>query len=100
MVKNYRYTPWIKELYDLCKQKIERLFADAKIKHGLRYTQLRGLSKETMQVTLTFACMNLKKLAEEEILFSICFCRSFTRIFLKIFFLDKKSVLASGYPLA
>ena len=46
------------------KQKIERVFADAKVKHGLRYTQLRGLAKVTMQVTLTFACMNLKKLAK------------------------------------
>jgi hypothetical protein len=35
-----------------------------KVKHGLRYTQLRGLAKVTMQVTLTFACMNLKKLAK------------------------------------
>ena len=42
------------------KQKIERMFADAKVKHGLRYTQLRGLAKVTMQVTLAFACMNLK----------------------------------------
>ena len=36
------------------------MFADAKVKH----TQLRGLAKVTMQVTLTFACMNLKKLAK------------------------------------
>ena len=31
--------------------------------HGLRYTMLRGLEKVKMQATLTFACMNLKKLA-------------------------------------
>ena len=37
--------------------------ANANKKHGLRFTQLRGLAKVTMQVTLTFACMNLKKLA-------------------------------------
>ena len=48
----------------MSKQKIERVFADAKVKHGLRYTQLCGLAKVTMQVTLTFACMNLKKLAK------------------------------------
>lgn len=29
----------------------------------MRYTMLRELAKVTMQVTLTFACMNLKKLA-------------------------------------
>ena len=61
-VEDYRHTPWVKDLYDMRKQKIERVFADAKVKHGLRYTQLRGLAKVTMQVTLTFACMNLKNL--------------------------------------
>lgn len=45
------------------KETIERVFADAKEKHGMRYTQLRGLERVKMQVTLTFACMNLKKLA-------------------------------------
>ena len=39
------------------------MFADAKEHHGLRYTMLRGLEKVKMQATLTFACMNLKKLA-------------------------------------
>ena len=63
-VEDYRHTQWVKDLYDERKQKIERVFADAKVKHGLRYTQLRGLAKVTMQVTLTFACMNLKKLAK------------------------------------
>ena len=63
-VEDYRHTPWVKELYDKRKQRIERVFADAKVKHGLRFTQLRGLAKVTMQVTLTFACMNLKKLAK------------------------------------
>ena len=63
-VEDYRHTPWVKALYDKRKQKIERVFADAKVKHGLRFTQLRGLAKVTMQVTLTFACMNLKKLAK------------------------------------
>ena len=63
-VEDLRHTPQMKDLYDKRKQKIERVFADAKVKHGLRYTQLRGLAKVTMQVTLTFACMNLKKLAK------------------------------------
>ena len=63
-LEDFRHTPWVKDLYDKRKQKIERVFADAKVKHGLRYTQLRGLAKVTMQVTLTFACMNLKKLAK------------------------------------
>lgn len=63
-VDDYRYTPWVKDLYNECKQKIERVFADAKVKHSLRYTQLSGLAKVTMQVMLTFAYMNLKKSAK------------------------------------
>ncbi len=32
-------------------------------KHGMRYTQYKGLAKVTMELTLIFACINLKKLA-------------------------------------
>jgi len=39
------------------------VFADAKEKHAMRYTQLHGLQKVKMQVTLNFSCMNLKKIA-------------------------------------
>lgn len=49
--------------YKRRKETIERVFADAKEKHGMRYTQYRGLTKVKMQVGLTFTCMNLKKLA-------------------------------------
>lgn len=52
-----------KALYSLRSQTIERVFADAKEKHFMRYTHLRGLAKLKMQTTLIFACMNLKKLA-------------------------------------
>ncbi|WP_084024117.1 transposase, partial [Vulcanibacillus modesticaldus] len=41
----------------------ERVFADMKEKHGLRWTTLRGLKKVSMQAMLVFAAMNLKKLA-------------------------------------
>lgn len=61
--EDYRHTPEYQAVYDLRKETIERVFGDAKEKHGMRYTQLRGLLKVTMQVALTFACMNLKKLA-------------------------------------
>ena len=61
--EEYRYVPKYREIYKQRKQTIERVFADAKEKHGMRYTMLRGLAKVTMQVTLTFACMNLTKLA-------------------------------------
>jgi transposase len=59
-----RYVPKYKEIYRQRKETIERVFADAKEKHGMRYTRLRGLQKVKMQITLTFACMNLKKLAK------------------------------------
>lgn len=61
--EDIRYTPRYKAIYDLRKETIERVFGDAKEKHGMRYTQLRGLHKVKMQAALTFACMNLKKLA-------------------------------------
>jgi Transposase and inactivated derivatives len=61
--EDYRHTPKYRDIYKLRSETIERVFADAKEKHGMRYTQLRGLEKVKMQVMLTFACMNLKKLA-------------------------------------
>lgn len=63
LAEDYRHTPQYRDIYKLRCQTIERVFADAKEKHAMRYTQLRGLEKVKMQVTLTFACMNLKKLA-------------------------------------
>lgn len=62
--EDYRFDLTYKEIYKLRNQTIERIFADAKEKHGMRYTQLRGLQKVKMQITLTFACMNLKKFAK------------------------------------
>ena len=46
------------------KQKtIERCFGTAKEYHGFRYTNMKGLAKMRMKSALTFACMNMKKLA-------------------------------------
>ena len=58
-----RHTPAYRDIYQLRKEKIERIFADAKEKHGMRYTQYRGLAQVTNWVKLKFAAMNLKKLA-------------------------------------
>ena len=58
-----RYTPEYQDLYALRKQTIERVFADAKEKHAMRYTQYRGLAQVSKWVRLKFAAMNLKKLA-------------------------------------
>lgn len=63
MAEDVRHSPEGRELYTLRSQTIERVFADAKEKHFMRYTNLRGLAKLKMQTTLIFACMNLKKLA-------------------------------------
>ena len=63
MAEDVRHSPEGFELYGLRSQTIERVFADAKEKHFMRYTHLRGLAKLKMQTTLIFACMNLKKLA-------------------------------------
>ena len=63
LVEDYRHTPEYKELYTHRKETIERVFADAKEKHGMRYTPYRGLAQVTKWVRLKFAALNLKKLA-------------------------------------
>ena len=61
--EDVRHSPYGKMVYDLRCQTIERVFGDAKELHHMRYTQYRGRAKLRMQVLLTFASMNLKKLA-------------------------------------
>ena len=63
MAEQIRKTERGKELYAMRKETIERVFADAKEKHAMRYTQHRGLTQVTNCVRLKFAAMNLKKLA-------------------------------------
>ena len=58
-----RHTEENKIIYARRKETIERVFADAKEKHGMRWTTLRGIEKLSMQAMLTFAAMNLKKMA-------------------------------------
>ena len=62
--EDIRYTLGMKELYSHRKETIERIFGTAKENHGFRYTQMYGKARMTMKVALTFACMNLKKLAK------------------------------------
>lgn len=62
-VEDYRHMRGMKHIYQQRKETIERVFADAKEKHGMRYTQYRGLAKVKMELTLLFGCMNLKKMA-------------------------------------
>ena len=63
LAEDLRHHHEIKEVYNRRKETIERVFADAKEKHGMRWTTLRGIKKLSMQAMLTFAAMNLKKLA-------------------------------------
>jgi transposase/transcription elongation factor Elf1 len=62
-IEHQRHTALNKKLYPKRKQTIERIFADAKEKHGMRWTKYRGLEKVATHTMLTFAAMNLKKLA-------------------------------------
>lgn len=61
--EDIRHTPEYKKLYEKRKETIERVFADAKEKHSMRYTLFRGLAQVTNWVRLKFAAMNLKKFA-------------------------------------
>ena len=63
IVEDIRHTPKYKKLYEKRKETIERVFADAKEKYGMRYTLFRGLAQVTNWVRLKFAAMNLKKYA-------------------------------------
>lgn len=59
-----RHTLGMKEWYEKRKESIERIFGTAKEFHGMRYTRYNGKALMEMKVGLTFACMNLKKLAK------------------------------------
>ena len=61
-----RYMPEYAELYKQRKETIERVFADAKEKHAMRYTPYRSLVQVSNWVRLKFAAMNLKKFAKRK----------------------------------
>jgi len=61
--EDIRCTLGMKEIYQQRKETIERIFGTAKECHNLRYTNMVGMARMKMKVGLTFACMNLKKLA-------------------------------------
>ena len=62
--EDIRHTIGNKEIYQQRKETIERLFGTVKEQHGFRYTQYIGKARMEMKAGLTFACMNLKKLAK------------------------------------
>ena len=61
--EDIRHTLGMKDLYKKRKETIERLFGTAKENHCFRYTQMYGKARMEMKVGMTFACLNLKKLA-------------------------------------
>lgn len=63
LVEQIRKTDTGKAIYAKRKETIERVFADAKEKHAMRYTHYRGLARVSNWVKLKFAAMNLKKMA-------------------------------------
>ena len=62
--EDIRHTVGNRQIYQLRKETIERIFGTAKEQHGFRYTQYIGKARMEMKAGLTFACMNLKKLAK------------------------------------
>lgn len=57
-----RCTDQFKEIYPQRKQTIERVFADDKERHCLRFTRVRGLKKNRHNASIIFACHNLERL--------------------------------------
>ena len=63
MAEEYRHSMDVQEEYKQRPSHIERLFADGKMKHGLGKTYFRGKERVSRELTLLYACMNLKKFA-------------------------------------
>lgn len=63
MANDYRHHQDVKDIYKQRPQHIERVFADGKTKYGLTKTYFRSREKVHRELTLLYACMNLKKFA-------------------------------------
>ena len=63
MALDYRHHNDVKEIYKQRPAHIERVFADGKMKFGLTKTYFRSKEKVHRELTLLYACMNLKKFA-------------------------------------
>ena len=97
--EDIRHTIGMKELYAQRKETIERLFGTAKEHHGFRYTQMIGKARMEMKVGLTYACLNLKKLAkmkhQRELLNSVISC--FNSFIVTKIHIKRKSVLEFAF---
>ena len=63
MALEYRHDLDVKEIYRQRPAHIEQVFADGKMKYGLTKTYFRGKERVHRELTLLYACMNLKKFA-------------------------------------
>jgi transposase len=63
ITEDYRHHLDVKEIYRQRPQHIERVFADGKMKYGLRKTYFKTKKRVHRELTLLYACMNLKKFA-------------------------------------
>ena len=61
--EDIRHLDGMRDLYKERKESIERLFGTAKEHHGFRYTHLIGQALMDFKAGLTYACLNMKKLA-------------------------------------
>lgn len=66
MADEIRYTEKWKEIYPLRKETIERVYADCKEQHGLRFTRIKGLRKNQHESLIIFSCHNLKKIGKSK----------------------------------
>lgn len=62
-LRDIRLSPEGKQIYPLRRMTIERVFAECKERHGLRYTRFKGAKKNRDLRSLLYACANIKKLA-------------------------------------
>lgn len=90
-IEENRYTRSGQEIYEKRKETIERIFADGKEKHGMRYTRYKGKVKVHVQLLLTLMTMNLKKLTK----FLSEFPEKTLSFFLKIALFPKKTIALS-----
>lgn len=82
-VRELRLSDYGKEIYSQRKETIERCFADFKERHFGRYTHYRGLNKVRDHTLLSFASMNMKKMANflAKVTISLSSIRSLLPIF-------------------
>lgn len=59
-----RQTSYHKQYYPIRSKTIERVFADSKEKHGMRFTRHKGKRKVLDETRIIFSVMNIKKIAQ------------------------------------